>query len=279
MFHPLITPLTTYMYTTDIQAEGTVSATDEERLPPGGFSLRHGFKGWFGRGAARRSAERSRGGSHGQQTPIKQGGRGVESPASAGTTGSSLSPTPGGAGDGGSGKGWNAKGEVDRGVYEMLRYIRSTFDDEEVLDNVPLEAAGNPGAWHAWRTHRIKIGKIIPAPEPKEKTTWHEGLSDGEESSSSAGAPEGYQRLAGGTSAPLAARRPGEWNWDGVWEVRVKRGIENSLSEAVLYGGGAGDDLVRFLHMEGEEVETIKENIRRSVESVEPVRRGSFMMS
>ncbi|KAI1042900.1 hypothetical protein LB505_001027 [Fusarium chuoi] len=50
MFHPLITPLTTYMYTTDIQESGTVSASDQERLPPGGFSLRHGFPDWFGRG-------------------------------------------------------------------------------------------------------------------------------------------------------------------------------------------------------------------------------------
>jgi len=229
--------------------------------------------------AARRRAERSRGGgSQGQQTPVKGAGRGVESPGSGGT-GSSLSPTLGGLRGSGGKEGENGKGDGDRGVYEVLRYIRTTFDDEEVLDSVPLEAAGNPGAWHAWRTHRIKIGKIVPTPGNKEKTNWHEGLSDGEESSSSAGAPGGYQRLAGGTSAPMAARRPGEWNWDGVWEVRVKRGIENSLSEAVLYGGSAGDDLVRFLHMEGEEVETIKENIRRSVESVEPVRRGSFLMS
>lgn len=50
IFHPLVTPLTTYMYTTDIQDNGTVSATDDERLPPGGFSLRHGFPDWFGRG-------------------------------------------------------------------------------------------------------------------------------------------------------------------------------------------------------------------------------------
>src|ERR1700761_791163 len=62
IFHPLITPLTTYMYTTDIQDSGTVSATDAERLPPGGFSLRDGFPCWFGRGA-RRSAKRRWSGS------------------------------------------------------------------------------------------------------------------------------------------------------------------------------------------------------------------------
>jgi hypothetical protein len=268
IFHPLITPLTTYMYTTDIQDSGTVSATDEERLPPGGFSLRHGFPKWFGRGA-RRSAERARGGS--TQTPAKgsQIGSAVTSPESG--TGSSLSPTPGRTT---AGEGRRAR-KPDVGIYEVLRYIRSGFDDEDVLDNVPLEAAGNPGAWHAWRTHRIKLGKIIPVTDVKEKNNWHDGLSD-DGSASSTGAPEGYQRVAGGTSAPMAARRPGEWNWEGVWEVRVKKGVEASISEAVLYGNTPTDDLIRFLHMQEEEVQTIKENIRRSAESIggDPHRRG-----
>jgi hypothetical protein len=40
-------------------------------------------------------------------------------------------------------------------------------------------------------------------------------------------------------------RRPGEWNWEGVWEDRVKNGISNSLSEPVMFGGvGAADDVV-----------------------------------
>jgi hypothetical protein len=154
-----------------------------------------------------------------------------------------------------------------------LRYIRSTFDEDEVLDMVPLEAAGNPGAWHAWRTHRIKAGKVFNM-EGKEKSTLHDGLSEDEESPSSVGVPEGYQRLAGGTSSPMMARRPGEWNWDGVWEVRVKKGVDGSLAEAALFGKDTGDDLIRFLSMEGDEVEAIKENIRRSLEIAEPQRRG-----
>lgn len=72
MFHPLITPLTTYMYTTDIHDSGTVSATDDERLPPGGFSLRHGFPGWFGRGS-RDSGSRKSSGQH-LQTPSRSSG-------------------------------------------------------------------------------------------------------------------------------------------------------------------------------------------------------------
>ncbi|KAE9363757.1 UBC-like protein [Stipitochalara longipes BDJ] len=261
IFHPLVTPLTTYMYTTDIQDSGTVSATDEERLPPGGFSLRHGFPAWFGRASSRRSAERVRGGGAGLQTPGRSGG--VESPGSgSGRTGDSGVSASGGT----LGQAERRKSEVS--TYDVLRYIRSTFDDEDILDSVPLEAAGNPGAWHAWRTYRVKSGKILNAESgAKEKTAWHEGLSDGEES------PSGYQRVAGGSSSPMTSRRPGEWNWDGVWEVRVKKGVEGSLAESALYGKDAGDDLIRFLSMEGEEVDTVKENIKRSLE-VEPQRRG-----
>jgi hypothetical protein len=48
----------------------------------------------------------------------------------------------------------------------------------------------------------------------------------------------------------------------------VKKGIESSISEAVLFGNSPGDDLVRFLHMQTDEIETIKENIRRSTDAV-----------
>ncbi|KAK4963947.1 hypothetical protein LTR28_004238, partial [Elasticomyces elasticus] len=43
IFHPLATPLTTYTHSTESVADEPVSARDDERLPPGGFSLRHGF--------------------------------------------------------------------------------------------------------------------------------------------------------------------------------------------------------------------------------------------
>jgi hypothetical protein len=92
-------------------------------------------------------------------------------------------------------------------------------------------------------------------------------MSDGEENNASLEAPD-RKTSAGPTSAPWVARRPGEWNWDGVWEFRVKKGIEASQSDAILFGNSAGDDLIRFLNMNDGEVETIKENIKRSLESV-----------
>ncbi|PQE22105.1 ubiquitin-conjugating enzyme protein [Rutstroemia sp. NJR-2017a BVV2] len=220
IFHPLITPLTTYMYSTDAQGDDdTVSATDEERLPPGGFSLRDGFPEWFGR---KSKSMRSR--EEHQRTPTRAG---MGSPSSGI---SSIGKTSDG---------------VRVGVYEILRYVRRTFDDETVLDRVPLEAAGNPGAWHAWRAYRVKLGKLARQ------------------------AQQGERPLS-----PVVARKPGEWNWDGVWEVRVKKGVEASISEAVLYGQGAGDDLIQFLNVDADRLEEMRRLIRESSEAVDPGRRS-----
>lgn len=202
------------MYTTDIQEGGTVSATDEERLPPGGFSLRHGFPGWFGRGSKSRlpagqpamaqtpprtSRALSRGPDSNTSTPNSKI---AASPESSAGRGGGTGGSPGSTAS----QSYMDVHKVEISTFEVLSYIRSTFDDETVLDSVPLEAAGNPGAWHAWRTHR------------------------------------GYHALPEGDPS---ARKPGEWNWEGVWEERVKKGITASLSEQVLFGGqGGADDTV-----------------------------------
>ncbi|MBE3044139.1 hypothetical protein IMZ48_16525, partial [Candidatus Bathyarchaeota archaeon] len=146
-------------------------------------------------------------------------------------------------------------------TYDLLAYIRSAFDEDQVLDGVGLEAAGNANAWYAWRTHR--------------KAT---GVAFEDEGAEQRGAAEG-------------SRDPGSWDWDGVWETRVKGCIAGSLSEAVLYGGAGGvDDVVggflplspssgvfsfpvltgvqiRFQAMEESDIETVKGNIIRTIGS------------
>jgi len=247
------------MYTTDIQDGGTVSATDAERLPPGGFSLRNGFPSWFGRTHPK-----------GQPTPHPQAS--LLTPTSTPLHHSVSKPSPDilSASDGTSSSSDRAIKSGRRiTIYEVLRYIRSTFDDEAVLDLIPLEAAGNPGAWHAWRSHRIKSGATLP-PHPSLKDM-HDGVSDdGAESSndSSSGVPESYQPVACGTSATNQSRRPGEWNWEGVWEVRAKKGIDNSVSDSALYGKDVGDDLIRFMNIEGEELDKLKKRITTFCESM-----------
>ncbi|RCI09566.1 hypothetical protein L249_4049 [Ophiocordyceps polyrhachis-furcata BCC 54312] len=203
MFHPLISPLTTYMYTTDFQVNGTVSARDEERLPPGGFSLRHGFPLWFGRGRRQPS-----------------GSRKVSGESCSTRTSRARSPE--------SAPARKATKAMHRqvSIYQILEYIRSSFDDEQVLDSVPLEAAGNPGAWHAWRTHRRQLGRLS---ETKKA---------------------GSEKEDDATKSNQSSSQAPEWNWDGVWEDRVGKGISASLSDSVLYGGGGPEELNGLGHAE-----------------------------
>jgi hypothetical protein len=206
VFHPLLTPLTTYTYTTGSLDTDTVSATDEERLPPGGFSLRHGFPSWFGR--ARRSVPSSRDVS----------GSAVGSPAQSATPAHST------FGDVACGsEGIRQTQEVS--IVQVLQYIRSTFSEEAVLDALPLEAAANPGAYHAWRTYRVPVHQ---SQQPSSLPSYELSLSE---------------KVADSTTLGRN-RRPGAWNWEGVWEERVRKAVKASLSEPVLYGPGVGEDVV-----------------------------------
>ncbi|OCK73815.1 UBC-like protein [Lepidopterella palustris CBS 459.81] len=231
VFHPLLTPLTTYTYTTGSSDTDTVSATDEERLPPGGFSLRHGFPHWFGR--ARRSAASSRNVSgSGADTPSRsQTPATLESKANAVHA---LEPSS-----------ISKKASTEPRVAAILQYIQSTFSDEAILDSIPLEAAANPGAYHAWRTYRAEFLQLQWSTSP--------GSPAGDAQSRVAGNTPTGSRASDGpcqlSDRPAVgrARRPGEWNWEGVWEERVKKAVKASLSEPVLYGGLGGGE-IRFLN-------------------------------
>ena len=212
IFHPLVAPLTTYTYTTGSASSDTVSATDEERLPPGGFSLRHGFSHWFGR--AQRSGLSSANSSR-QVSNTQDGNLGSSNPPGedkAESLGASSTGPPSPAFSQGSAVRNLSEHVHKTSIVEVLHYVKQAFDDETALDTLPLEAAGNAGAWKAWRAYRISKGSMSA------------------------------DNVPGG-----AGKKTEEWNWDGVWEERVRRGIDASISEAVLYGGagGGGDDLVR----------------------------------
>ncbi|KAK3502664.1 ubiquitin-conjugating enzyme/RWD-like protein [Neurospora crassa] len=254
MFHPLITPLTTYMYSTDVQHNGTVSATDEERLPPGGFSLRHGFPHWFGR-ASRSRGERGSGDQRGrppaslQMTPppdtrkVQTGNRSEDGTKNGGGTEGTPESTTEANVDAASGCSRSAA-RRDVSTYEVLRYIRSTFDDANVLDSVPLEAAGNPGAWHAWRTHRRQQAANVTSSPTSVKSDPDSNSIKIDETITSP-PPSGTAETSSPTSTSAAPKRPDEWDWDGVWQERVRRGIATSLSEPVLFGNaGAADEVV-----------------------------------
>ncbi|KAF2659929.1 hypothetical protein K491DRAFT_712225 [Lophiostoma macrostomum CBS 122681] len=233
VFHPLLTPLTTYTYTTGSSDTDTVSATDEERLPPGGFSLRHGFPQWFGR--ARKSAASSRNVS----------GSGVGSPTQSHTPVSvDYREAALGSADIINADAVAAHQGVT--IVKVLDYIRSTFSSDSVLDAIPLEAAANPGAYHAWRAYRTED---LQSQQPSSSSP--NSLSSDPQSGAPPKAPD--------SSALGRNRRPGAWNWEGVWEERVRKAVKASLSELVLFGGGsAGEDIIRFRGGDDETIDNMK---------------------
>lgn len=236
VFHPLIVPLTTYTFSTGSASDNPVSATDEERLPPGGFSLRHGFPHWFGRATRKDVAScpssRNVSGNHAEVNSAGKLDQTETEPENQelSDTVHNADAVPDKPVDNEDNE-YNEEAEeksprvtqvpiVDQFVQprqivpvsELLEYIRSTFDDEEVLDSLPVEAAGNPGAWHAWKAHRR--GGHVPGDLKR-------------------GSPQ--------------ARLPGDWHWDGIWARRVQTEIEASHSDPMLYGNASrsGDDMVR----------------------------------
>ncbi|KAK4695448.1 hypothetical protein P7C71_g2306, partial [Lecanoromycetidae sp. Uapishka_2] len=108
-------------------------------------------------------------------------------------------------------------------ILEVLQYVKHAFDDEASLDTLPLDAAGNSGAWKAWRAYRRSSGMEV------DDTVM--GQQD-------------------------------EWSWDGVWEERVKKGIDASIAESTLYGStGGGDDLIRFVDLDEDLIKEIKQQM------------------
>lgn len=216
VFHPLIVPLTTYTFSTSASNDDPVSAADEERLPPGGFSLRHAFPHWFGR--ARRN-----GGSVPSSRAVSVNGSNhgtAETHTPKGTSQGTIASKPQETHEGERNEGPSETPPISRAtipVLEILDYIRTSFDDENVLDAVPLDAAGNPSAWHAWKAHR--------------------------KDTDSAAAPDSSKR-----DNPQA-RLPGDWHWDGIWIKRVHNEIEASRSDATLFGNTArgADEQVCFI--------------------------------
>lgn len=113
---------------------------------------------------------------------------------------------------------------------QLLHYIRLIFSTPEILDSLPLSSAANPSAWHAWRSHRAKtLGDRTRSPPAR---AVNGGSETGSERSLSPGAA---------AQQPGGARRPGEWNWTGVWEERVRKAVVISRTEGALFGGEGGE--------------------------------------
>jgi hypothetical protein len=215
VFHPLVTPLTTYTYSTR-ERGGTVSAADEETLPPGGLVLKEGFPEWF-----------DHDGKAGEEASSRQQQKGDQPTASESAEAQQDTPVAA------------PKPDSPPHIVKVLQYLRVVFSAPEIVDNVPLSSAANPSAWHAWRSYRSKALGENRAHSPA-------ALPGGGDASSD-------RSLSPRAAQPGGARRPGEWNWSGVFEDRVRKVVASSRADGTVFGGGGelGDVVSCFLVMFG----------------------------
>ncbi|KAF2227332.1 hypothetical protein BDZ85DRAFT_2173 [Elsinoe ampelina] len=211
VFHPLVSPLTTYLFSNQDTGADTVSATDHDRLSPGSFSLRHGFPEWF-----RRTPQRSSGDLDEGMSDITDMG------ASPNDT---SAPIPA--------RDMQTRPWEPPHIVEVLFYLRAAFASAELLDAIPQDAAANPSAWHAWHTFSSKDVNRSSSLRSK---------SDA-----------GMTPVSALKQQPGGARSPGEWNWDGVWEDRLRKCVQASLAEqAVFKKSGNTDELIQFCDLDQE---------------------------
>jgi hypothetical protein len=124
-----------------------VTVPEEEKLPPGGFGLKHGFPQWFGRTPRSTNSSRNVSGSQPEST-------GTQTPVAS----EQEAPQPDAAAQGSAEEVLDEQEELkspaEITVAEILTYIQSTFTEESVLDSLSITTAANPGALHAWRAYR-----------------------------------------------------------------------------------------------------------------------------
>ena len=231
IFHPLVIPLTTYTNSSILPISNTNSTGLAEHLPPGGFSLKHGFAHWFenpGSSVKSSTPAWDVNGSYRQRKHVRELEKIVE-PSAASISGSAAQDSCSSMIRGRLRRlsTHDSFGTHDR-ITTVLDYVKTSFDDFELLDGIPLKAAGNPGAWKAWQAHRkhvldssIEDRGILKTQDDREPLKTFDK-----------------------DTVPQAQRQPGEWNWDGVWQERVRKGINASISDQVLYGNGVGYDPV-----------------------------------
>ena len=242
VFHPLVTPLTSYTYASGTPRNDAISTGDQECLPPGGFSLKYGFPHWFeDPGQSNISSQGSSPNASMSSEPRQQSAESRGMPGSLVVQTSdiasqtSCSPAQGQ---------WNPRvaspitSKPPKSVVSIVDYMKRAFDDYQILDSVPLELAGNSGAWKAWQAHRKHMFYISTEKQAVSTSLFgssgNKGLKDGSLSSE----PAVLKR----------SKQPEEWNWNGVWQDRVYNGVNASISGPVLYGLGVGDEPVRLQH-------------------------------
>ncbi|KAL8793447.1 MAG: hypothetical protein Q9195_003930 [Heterodermia aff. obscurata] len=224
VFHPLVTPLTTYTCSSIAPIPSKTNTGHVEHLPPGGFSLKHGFAHWFENLGSSTTSSTPSGdvnGSNQQRKHVRKLDM-IVKPSAASTSCAAAKDS-------------YSSTIRDRSsrlatcrITTVLDYVKKSFDDVELLDGIPLEAAGNSGAWKAWQAHRENV------------------LDSSSEDRRMLDTQDDRQSLKtfDKDTVPQVQKQQEDWNWDGIWQERVRKGIITSISDPALYGNGVGDDPV-----------------------------------
>ncbi|KAL8695914.1 MAG: hypothetical protein Q9224_003079 [Gallowayella concinna] len=191
------------------QSSDNARVTDKEHLAPGGFALSYAFPYWFVRRESDSNASEHFPSKASVQYTKDESSEDEKLPISNLASKSSSDCRPPRA-----------------PITTILEYIKTAFDDELILDGLPVEAAANPGAWKAWQAHRRAVSLQARLDNATK-----------DQSSTIPGQPE----IPGLTGL---VKYPEEWSWDGVWERRVRKGVDASISEQILFGAGGGDEIV-----------------------------------
>lgn len=228
IFHPLLVPLTTYSYVsnnTETSAKNS-NVRYELLLPPGGFSL-HGMssqiEGQFCNDIMSHVET-----SNKQNNITSNNFADTEPATSRNVALSDVSLL--------SSASQLSKKRPRYAVAKVLYYIKVAFSSHYFLDSVLLDDAVNPGAFFAWRSHRLST-----APDD------YNSCQEKAKKSASSQFPK-TARTSKGNSPNMWS---GQWNWDGVWKDRVHKAVQASIADSILFGSARTDDLVseRFYTM------------------------------
>ena len=175
----------------------------ESRLPPGGFSL-HGMLKWFRR-LNDTLPDKSEDRHIKWFDPVEKS----QSPAAVQIRNS------------------NSAGSCV--IADVLLYIKSAFSRDDFLDEIQLDEAVSPGAFYAWRSHRLSTASDTYNRNHKRVC--------GDESMNSLSRKDTNEESSTKTW-------PGQWNWDGVWKDRVNKAIQASIADSNLFGHGRDNEVV-----------------------------------
>lgn len=136
---------------------------------------------------------------------------------------------------------------------EVLQYIKASLDDANVLDEIPISAAENQAAWKAWSIGEAGRGAT---------GGWDERVRVTIEASTSEG--QLYRAAGKVGDEPVGCFLVGRVGL-GKSQLHRRKWIAD-LRHGVL------NEQIRFVEMDEETVEAVKEEIKRTVEEREACR-------